>query len=113
MPRGDVPGSDLLPMNPTQTFQVCAFGCTIQASWSCARGAEVLERFIFPGLPRDKGPRSATPNLSVSIEQRGDVFDLKADGAVLASAARAGELVPELIRALDEAVLRTLSGRYA
>src|SRR6202012_6160304 len=102
MPRGDVPGSDLLPMNPPQTFQVCAFGCTIQASWSCVRGAEVLERFIFPGLPRDKGLRSATPNLSVSIEHRGYEFDLKADGAVLASSARVVERVPESIRALDE-----------
>jgi hypothetical protein len=93
-------------------FHVDAFGCALQVSSSCAQGQEVLERYVFPALRRNGGVTDA-PDLSIGIDPAGEGFLLNAGGATLASGACAADLVPELIRLVDEAVLRNLRGLYA
>ena len=93
-------------------FQVDAFGCALQLSSSCASGQEVLERYVFPALPR-ASRWTGTPDLSIGIEDGGEGFQLSAGNTAVASAEGAADLVPELIRLIDEAVLRSLRGLYA
>jgi hypothetical protein len=93
-------------------FYIDAFGCAVQLSSSCASGREVLERYVFPALARaDRCAR--TPDLAIGIEETGAGFHLSAGGAAVASAERAADLVPDLIRLIDDAVVPRLPGLYA
>jgi hypothetical protein len=99
-------------MSDPYCFQVDAFGCALQVSSSCAQGQTILERCVFPSLPRACS-WAETPGLSIGIEQEGEGFRLNAEGVTVASAERAADLVPDLIRLIDESVLRSLCGLYA
>jgi hypothetical protein len=93
-------------------FHVDAFGCALEVSSSCAQGREILDRYVFPSLPRD-GNAAGAADLSIGMEQDGESISLTAAGAAVASAPNATELVPDLIRLIDEAVLRGLRGLFA
>jgi hypothetical protein len=99
-------------MDNSFRFHVDAFGCVLEAWSSCAQGRETLERYVFPVLPRD-GQAGGAADLSIGIEQDGESLLLIAGDATVASAPSATDLVPDLTRLIDEAVLRSLSGLYA
>lgn len=68
----------------------------------------VLQRYIFPSLPRV--PNAAgKPDISIRVIQVEDQLQLLADGVVVASANEAIDLVPDLIRTLDDAVVQRLT----
>jgi hypothetical protein len=100
--------------HPSSLFQVDAFGCALEVWSSCAQGQQVLERYVFPALPREER-FAAAPDLSIGIEQAGEGFRLRlsAGDAAIASAEHAAGLVPELIRQIDEVVVRSLRDLYA
>jgi hypothetical protein len=108
-------GSYPLPMRKI-LFRMDAFGCALEASSACAEGQEILERYIFPALSRagaSSGSPAGAADLSVGIEPASGGFHLTAGDAAVARAERAVDLVPELIRRIDEAVVRSLRGFYA
>lgn len=94
------------------SFWVDAFGCVLQLSSSSEQARGVLDRYIFPGLPRSSSwPQK--PDADIAIEEDGAEFHLLRASAVVASATRPEELVPELIHHVDEAVVAAMRGRYA
>jgi hypothetical protein len=99
-------------MRHSLPFYLDAFGCAVEVSSSCAQGHEILDRYVFPALPRD-GQASGAADLSIAMEPHGDSIRLIAGGATVASAPSATDLVPELIHLIDEAVVRSLRGLYA
>ncbi|WP_433967059.1 hypothetical protein [Tunturiibacter gelidiferens] len=89
-------------------FEVRAFGCDIQVEAACLEAYAVLERYVFPSLPRAVRT-SDRPDLFIRLIQVADQFQLLVDAAVVGSAHTAASLVPDLIRVLDEAVIQRLT----
>jgi hypothetical protein len=94
-------------LTETYAFGLRAFGCTIQASASSRETHSIIDRYIFPTLPRI-GANNLQPNISVCVDENPGEFRLSVDGEVVASAGEAIALVPNLIHAIDEAVVRRL-----
>jgi hypothetical protein len=89
-------------------FGVCAFGCSIRVETECLEAQIILERYIFPSMPRtDSAVRQ--PDILVRVSRVGEQLELSVDGVVLASAYRTISLVPALIRVLDDAVVPRLT----
>jgi hypothetical protein len=106
------PSGEYPELRGTQGFSVRAFGCSIQLETACADAYAVLERYVLPSLPRTAGntqPGVFKPDIFIRIDrQEGrqqDQLQLSVDGVVVASAAQAIALAPDLIRAVDDAVL--------
>jgi len=89
-------------------FEVRAFGWNIRAEAPCPEGLEILERYVFPSLPR-KVRTGNQPDLAIRLIRVADQFQLSANDVMAASACSAAELVPDLIRVLDEAVIQRLT----
>jgi hypothetical protein len=94
-------------MSSTHVFGVRAFGSNVQVQSACPDAYAILDRYVFPSLPRiavaDK------PDLLVRIVRVGDQLQLLADDAVVACASQAISLVPDVIRVLDDAVIQRLT----
>ncbi len=102
-------------MQITNGFGVHVFGCNVQVAADSLDTYTILERYVFPSLPRLNGS-AVQPDISIHLVQVADQFQLLADDAVIASASRALDLVPELTRFLDDVVighLRTLRAIHA
>ncbi|RSL16172.1 hypothetical protein EDE15_1683 [Edaphobacter aggregans] len=97
---------------PTLGFEVRAFGCHIQVAAECLETYAILERYVFPSLPRLVGG-AEKPDISIRLVRVSDQFQLSVDDAVVASAGQAISLVPDLIRVLDEAVIQHLTTLHA
>lgn len=95
-------------MTETLAFAVCAFGCTVHAEADSPESFEVLERYIFPTLPRSDAT-GAGSDIALSVSRAGKVFQLLVDGNEAASAPEPIGLVPGIIHAIDDAVVRRLS----
>jgi hypothetical protein len=93
-------------------FDVRAFDCEINAEASCPETYSILERYVFPSLPRSTATGD-DPDLSIRLIRVDEHYQLWADDALVASADRAAELVPELIRVVDEAVIGRLTTQRA
>jgi len=89
-------------------FEVRAFGCKIRAAAEGAEAQAILERYVFPSLPRT-ATGADEPDLVLRVSEAGSQFQLSVGDAVVASSAAALELVPELTRVLDEAVIKRLA----
>jgi hypothetical protein len=101
-------------MTTDQSFSVCAFGTTIRVESSSAEGLSILQRSVFPTLPRVGGESGASaPSLSISIVESDGISRLLAGGEEVASTTDAAALVPMLIHLIDEAVVQGLSSRDA
>jgi hypothetical protein len=96
----------------TYDFDVRAFDCNIHVAADCLETYTILERYVFPSLPR-LGNTTYETDIFVHIDRVADQFQLLVDGVVVASASRTFNLVPDLIRALDDAVVQRLSGMRA
>ena len=95
-------------MPDTYSFRVRAFGCSIQVEAAEPEAYAVLERYVFPSLPRCSSDH-ARPDIFIRIAQVEKQFELSVDNEVMATAAQPIGLVPDIIRALDEAVLQRLT----
>jgi hypothetical protein len=93
-------------------FYVRAFECDINAEAACPETCSILERYVFPSLPK-AASTSDQPDLSIRLTRAENHYQLRADDVLVASAGRAVELVPELIRVLDEAVIGRLTTQRA
>lgn len=102
-------------MSSIHGFSLQAFGTTVQATTTCDDAYAVLERYIFPSLPRAIGA-FADADLSIRIDRVADQIQLFANDVHTASASQAISLVPDIIRTLDDAViprLKTLRAVHA
>lgn len=95
-------------MSSTYDFRVCAFGCCIQVAAACAEAYAVLERYIFPSLPRMTGADN-DPDILARVDCNADQFHLSVNDVFIASSSRPQDLVPDLIRVLDDAVVERLT----
>ena len=99
-------------MSSTYRFRVCAFGCNILLDASDREAHTVLERYVFPWLPR-MANAGGPHDLHLRIDAIADQFQMSVDDVAVASAPRAMGLVPDLIRTLDEAVVQRLTNLRA
>jgi hypothetical protein len=95
-------------MSSTRSFEVSAFGCHIGAATECLEAYTILERYIFPSLPRMVGT-AGQPDIFIRVVLVADQFQLLVDDVVVASAFQPINLVTSLIRALDDAVIERLT----
>jgi hypothetical protein len=96
----------------TYGFEVRAFGCNVQVAADCLETYSSLKRYVFPSLPRLVST-TTEPDIFIRLDRVADQSQLSVDGVVVASASRTINLVPDLIRALDDAVVQRLSGMRA
>lgn len=99
-------GANTMPS--TYGFAIHAFDSNIQVATGCLEAYALLERYVFPSLPRlvsDAGK----PGIFIRLDRVGDQFELSADDVAVASASQVIDLVPELIRVLDETVIQHLT----
>lgn len=94
------------------SFGVSAFGCNFRVETACLEAYAMLDRYIFPSLPRTAFA-AGQPDIAIRMVRTAEQFELWADDVVVASAANTIELVPPLIRVVDEAVLQRLTGLRA
>ena len=99
-------------MSSIYRFAVRAFGCNILVETSNHEARAILERYVFPSLPR-MNTVGGSPDLRLRIVAIADRFQMWLDDVAVASACRAISLVPDLIRALDEAVVKRLTNLRA
>jgi hypothetical protein len=97
-----------MSMASTYHFELRVFNCSIQVETACIEVHAVLQRYIFPSLPRIANT-AGKPDISIRVIQVADQFQLLADDVAVASAHEAIHLVPDLIRTLDDAVVQRLS----
>lgn len=100
------PDSVRTTMSDTRGFSVHAYGCRLALAADCEEGITVLQRYVFPSLPRTA---AGDADISVRIDRSEGQFELSADGAIVAADHNAEALVPDLIRVVDEAVVQRLS----
>jgi Glycosyl transferase family 2 len=97
----------------THGFGVRAFGCNIRVATACLEARTILERYVFPSLPRTESAADQSdmdqPDVFVRIDRVAEQLQLSVDDVVLASAGRTIDLVPALIRVLDDAVIKRLT----
>ena len=96
-----------LGMSSTRVFRVSAFGCNVQVQTACPEAYAILDRYVFPSLPRIAV--AGKPDLLVRIVRVGNQWQLLADDAIVASAGQPISLVPDVIRLLDDAVIQRLA----
>lgn len=97
-----------LRMPGPSSFGIAAFGCHLRAAASCQDGYDVLNRYVFPSLPR-LTESEANPDLSIEIEKSGDQVSLLVNGAQIAAAGQPVGLVPHLIHQIDESIVHKLT----
>ena len=89
------------------SFEVQAFGTDIRAAGSSSAACALLERCIFPSLPRQAGAGSP-PDLTLWLEESAGRFELSAGDVSIGSASEAVRLAPEVVRVVDHTVIRRL-----
>jgi hypothetical protein len=90
---------------------VSAFGCNFEVA-ACPEAQTVLDRYIFPSLPR-RSAGEGDPDIFIRIAQASGQFRLLVNNAFVASAPVVVKLVPSLIRVLDDAVIQRLKALHA
>lgn len=98
---------DAADMSRSHVFGVRPFGCKVQVQSACPEAYAILDRYVFPSLPRIAGVDE--PDLFIRIVRDRDQLQLLADDAVVACASQAISLVPDVIRVLDDAVIQRLT----
>jgi len=99
-------------MPSTYGFAIHAFDSNIQVATGCLEAYAILERYVFPSLPRLVGV-AGKPDIFIRLDRVADQSQLSVDGAVVASSGRTISLVSDLIRALDDAVIKSLTALRA
>ena len=99
-------------MAATSGFSVCAFGCTVYAEADNRECFAVLDRYIFPAFPRSDSD-GASAAITLRATRAAGAVQLRVSGRLAASAAQPIGLVPDIIHAIDEAVVKQLAGLRA
>jgi hypothetical protein len=99
-------------MASTYHFVVRIFDCNIQVATACIEAHTILDRYTFPSIPRT-ATTIDRPDVSIRVVRVADQLQLLADDVMVASARQAIDLVPDLIRVLDDAVVRRLTNLRA
>ncbi len=99
-----------MPM--THGFGVRVFGCNVQVAAECPETFDILDRYVFPSLPR-LARATDKPDISIRLSRVSDQFQLSVDDVIVESACGVIRLVPDLIRVLDEAVIQRLTTLHA
>lgn len=89
------------------SFGVRVFECNILFETTCLETHSILERYVFPSLPR-AGAADGEPDVSIRVTPVAEGFQLSVADAIVATAGQAVSLVPDLIRVLDDAVIQRL-----
>jgi hypothetical protein len=89
-------------------FELRVFNCSIRVETACVETHALLQRYIFPSLPRTANA-VGKPDISIRVILVADQLQLLADEVVVASANEAIHLVPDLIRTLDDAIVPRLT----
>jgi hypothetical protein len=95
-------------LTKTLGFAVGAFGCVVYAEADDHESYGLLDRYIFPTLPR-LDSSGAAPSVALRVSRVEEAFQLSVDGKEAASASRLIGLVPHIIHAIDEAVVKQLA----
>lgn len=106
-----VAANPILTEPGTCNFAVSAFGCNFEVA-ACPEAQSVLERYVFPSLPR-MAVGEGQPDIFIRIAQAAGQFRLSVNNAVVASSPEIIKLVPSLIRVLDDAVIERLKTLHA
>jgi hypothetical protein len=93
-------------------FGLRAFASNFRFQAESPQAFDILDRFVFPSLPRVEAG-AVEPDVTLSVVQAGEGFELRLNGAAVASAQHASGLVPHLIHTLDETVIQRLRGLHA
>lgn len=96
----------------TYVFGVRAFDCNIRVEATCFETHTILERYVLPSLPRED-VATDQPDIVVRVVRVAEQLQLSVDDVVVASACQAIDLVPALIRVLDDAVIQRLTSLRA
>lgn len=105
-----VPAVCLPINNEIHQFDVEAFGCRIRAEGDTREALGLLERCIFPSLPRSAGV-AHSPEFLIRIGECKGQFGLWLGDKMVASAPRLETLQASIVRALDDAVVAKLRSR--
>src|SRR5215471_4444304 len=92
--------------------RVRAFGCCIGIVSNGREAFDILERYVFPSLPREE-ISAERADLSLRLEQSAGRIQLSVDGVVVGSSDKPQELAIHMINAIDEAVIQKMKGLYA
>ena len=96
----------------SREFYVVAFGCVLHASADSEDAYSILDRYVWPWLPRvNEAGRPA--DLKLRIEKSEHRVRLLVDGVMVAIADEPGGLVTSIIQAIDEAMLQKLTALRA
>jgi hypothetical protein len=93
-------------------FQVRVCDCSIQVTTASIEAHTILDRYIFPSLPRISSAIDK-PDVLIRVVQVANQFQLLSGDIVVASAHRAISLVPDLMRVLDDVVVQRLTSLRA
>jgi hypothetical protein len=93
-------------------FEVRAFDCNVRVVANCLETYVILERYVFPSFPR-LAKASYKTDISICVNRVADQFQLFVDDFIVSSAVQVNILVPDLIRALDDAVIQRLTSLHA
>lgn len=99
-------------MRSTGSFEIRAFGSNFRLVAGDVEAYSILDRYVFPSLPRITAD-AVKPDLEIQMDQVAGQFHLSANGEAVASSGNANDLVRELIRVLDEAVIQRLTALWA
>lgn len=97
---------------PIYGFEMRAFDCNVRVAADCLETYTILERYVFPSFPR-RAKTTYKTDLFIRVDRVADQFQLSVDGVTMSSAVQANILVPDLIRALDDVVIRRLTEFHA
>jgi hypothetical protein len=89
-------------------FRIRAFECDIRFATTCLEAHTILERYVFPSLPRIEFA-AGQPDISIRLAPIADGVQLVVNDVVVASARNAACLVPDLIRVIDDAVIQHMT----
>ena len=95
-------------MASTYGFGIHVYGCNVQVGSESSKTSTILDRYVFPSLPRLVSAADK-PDVLIRLDDIADQSELSVNGVVTALGSDANSLVPELIRVLDEAVLERLT----
>jgi hypothetical protein len=97
---------------PIYGFEVRAFDCNVRVAADCLETYTILERYVFPSFPR-RAKTTYKTDIFICVDRVADQFQLSVDGVMVSSAVQTNTLVPDLIRALDDAVIQRLTALHA
>lgn len=99
-------------MSSKQAFGIHAFGCNFYVESTGSEAKNILDRYIFPSLPR-QGGREESADILVRVTPVADTLQASVNNMPVVTACHAMDLVPPLVRVLDDAVIQRLKGLRA